>query len=310
MTRALLKGAAMHTNSWSGYIVFMAFLVGFLAPPGVVQAAEQNFTVSSEPSRLLNIKSIINFRDLGGYASSDGRTVRWRRVFRSGDLSRFARKEQPLVSSLELSTVIDLRSVEERALGPSRWYDEERRPEIVLLPIGGSAADWSSNLSRQLQEGGFTRAELDAIFIEMYASVPIENTAEYRAMFEQILRSDAAPILIHCTGGKDRTGIAAALILAALDVPRETIMQDFMLTNEALDVPLLAKMLAQIFSQESDRQISARALEPMLIVQPIYLETAFAAIDAHYGSLDNYLRVALGMTAGRRAELQAAMLQN
>jgi hypothetical protein len=120
MTRALLKGAAMHTNSWSGYIVFMAFLVGFLAPPGVVQAAEQNFTVSPEPSRLLNIKSIINFRDLGGYASSAGRTVRWRRVFRSGDLSRFARKEQPLVSALEISTVVDLRSVEERALGPSR----------------------------------------------------------------------------------------------------------------------------------------------------------------------------------------------
>jgi protein-tyrosine phosphatase len=300
----------MHTNNWAGHIVIAVLLASSLAPSAAVQAAEQNFTVSSEPSRLLNIKSIINFRDLGGYVSSDGRTVRWRRVFRSGDLSRFARKEQPLVSALELSTVVDLRSVEERALGPSRWYDEEHQPEIVLLPIGGSAADWSSNLSRQLQEGGFTRAELDATFIEMYASVPIENAAEYRVMFEQILRSDDAPILIHCTGGKDRTGIAAALILAALDVPRETIMQDFMLTNEALDVPLLAKMLAQIFSQDSDRQISVRALEPMLVVQPIYLETAFAAIDAHYGSLDNYLRVALGMTAGRRAELQAAMLQN
>jgi protein-tyrosine phosphatase len=156
--------------------------------------------------------------------------------------------------------------------------------------------------------GGFSREEIHATFIEMYAAIPLENMTEYSALFTQILASDTAPILVHCTAGKDRTGIAAALILSALDVPRSTIMEDFMLTNEAIDVELMSKMLAMIFSKNSDYEIDPAAIEPMLIVQPIYLETAFAAIDAEYGSMDNYLQDALGLTAARRAQLKKVLL--
>jgi protein-tyrosine phosphatase len=289
------------------FLVF-SLLTGFFSPPLVWAADERQPDTVAAPTRMLGVKSVINFRDIGGYVTVDGRSTTWRKIFRSGDFSRFSPKEQAVVSALGIATVIDLRSDEERARGPSLWYDEADQPEVVLLPIGGSAADWSSNLSRQLQSGGFSSAEIHATFIEMYASVPLENTPEYSALFAQILANDDVPILVHCTGGKDRTGIAAALILSALDVPRATIMQDFMLTNEAIDVALMAKMLAMIFSRDADSVIDPAAIEPMLIVQPIYLETAFAAIDAEYGSMDNYLEDALGLTEARRVRLKEVLL--
>ena len=283
-------------------------LAGFVSPFSNSVAEERQIEAVAEPERILDIQSIINFRDIGGYTTVDGRSTKWRKVFRSGDMSRFAAKDQPTVNALGINTVVDLRSDEERVRGPSRWYDEASRPETVLLPIGGSAADWSSSLSMQLQTGGFSRAELNATFIEMYATVPLENTDQYRALFTELLGNADEAMLIHCTGGKDRTGIAAALILAAVDVPRVTIMQDFLLTNKAINVPRTAKMLAMVFSRDADNQIDSVAIEPMLVVDPVYLETAFAAIEAEYGSLDNYFRVALGLTAGRRAELRAVLL--
>jgi len=295
-------------RNYSGLVVVVGMLAGFLSPFSNCVAEERQVDAIAAPTRILDIQSIINFRDIGGYTTVNGRSTKWRKVFRSGDMSRFAAKEQPVVSALGINMVVDLRSSEERLRGPSRWYDEASRPEIVLLPIGGSAADWSSSLSRQLQTGGFSRAELHATFIEMYATVPLDNTLEYRALFNALLANGDEPVLIHCTGGKDRTGIAAALILAALDVPRVTIMHDFLLTNEAIDVARTAKMLAMIFSRDADSQIEPVAIEPMLVVDPVYLETAFAAIEAEYGSLDNYFRVALGLTAARRAELRAVLL--
>ena len=295
-------------RNYFGFVVVVIMLAGFASPFSNCVAEERQIEAIAEPERILDIQSIINFRDIGGYTTVDGRSTKWRKVFRSGDMSRFAAKDQPTVNALGINTVVDLRSDEERVRGPSRWYDEASRPETVLLPIGGSAADWSSSLSRQLQTGGFSRAELNATFIEMYATVPLENTEEYRALFTALLGNADEAMLIHCTGGKDRTGIAAALILAAVDVPRVTIMQDFLLTNEAIDVPRAAKILAMIFSRDADNQIDSVAIEPMLVVDPVYLETAFAAIEAEYGSLDNYFRVALGLTAGRRAELRAVLL--
>lgn len=295
-------------RNYFGFVVVVIVLAGFVPPFSNCVAEERQIEAVAEPERILDIQSIINFRDIGGYTTVDGRSTKWRKVFRSGDMSRFAAKDQPTVNALGINTVVDLRSDEERLRGPSRWYDEASRPETVLLPIGGSAADWSSSLSRQLQTGGFSRAELNATFIEMYATVPLENTEEYRALFTELLGNADEAMLVHCTGGKDRTGIAAALILAAVDVPRVTIMQDFLLTNEAIDVPRAAKMLAMIFSRDADNQIDSVAIEPMLVVDPVYLETAFAAIEAEYGSLDNYFRVALGLTAGRRAELRAVLL--
>ncbi len=299
----------------SGSILFLSLIIGLVLPQPALAADNQptkavdaQAHVTHPQLRVLNIRSISNFRDLGGYLTKDGHSTKWRKIFRAGDLSRFSAKDQSKVSALGIHTIIDFRSDDERIRAPSRWHDEEHQPTTILLPISGNAADWGAKLGRQLQSGKFTREEIRATIIDMYGTVPLANKAEYQALFTNILTSDGQPVLFHCTSGKDRTGIGAALILSALNVPRKTILQDYLLTNEAVNVELMSKTLAKVFSRQSGHDIAPDAIIPLLTVEQVYLETTFSAIDKAYGSMENYLRDALNLTSAKQAQLKQALL--
>jgi protein-tyrosine phosphatase len=98
------------------------------------------------------------------------------------------------------------------------------------------------------------------------------------------------------------------LLLTALDVPRDTVMQDFLASNDAVDVERMSTMLARVFSAQSGTPVDARAVRPMLTVEPIYLETAFATIEDRYGTVDRYLAEALGLDAQKRLRLTQLLL--
>jgi protein-tyrosine phosphatase len=131
---------------------------------------------------------------------------------------------------------------------------------------------------------------------DSYRSYVRQNTTCFRALFAHLLE-DRAPLVIHCTAGKDRTGFACALILHVLDVPNELIAEDYLLTNRfyrrdptaSSDLP------------EEVRQVLAR-------VEASFLAAAFDAIRDDYGDLENYLVDGLGLGARERARLQARYL--
>ena len=131
-----------------------------------------------------------------------------------------------------------------------------------------------------------------------YATYPLEWAHRYRTMFDLLLTDDA-PLLFHCTAGKDRTGVAAALILSALGVDRDVIRQDYLATN-------------RIWQPDASLagHLTPAARKAMLSADLAYLETAFAAIDAAYPSMDAYLEDRLGLDADRRAQLQARLLED
>src|SRR5262245_43558078 len=179
--------------------------------------------MSDSPSRHLNLEGASNFRDLGGYPTSDGHIVRWRQIFRSNHLGHLTAADVDVVRALGVRSAFDFRGVEERALAVCGIE------EIIVhsLPIEPTVV---ATLRARLAAGSLSAEDAMEIMRESYRGYVRQNPHSFRARFSHLVE-DRAPLVIHCTAGKDRTGFACALLLHALGVPDELIGQDYLLTN-------------------------------------------------------------------------------
>ena len=243
------------------------------------------------PSRSLNLCGASNFRDLGGYAGLDGRLVRWRRLFRSDHLAALTPQDVALLSNLGLARVCDFRGATERA------------PLACALPgvVVHSLAIEPTVVQRmkELLESGHQLTAQDTVRLmqQTYRAFVHDNAPRFAELFAQLLDNDA-PLVFHCTAGKDRTGFAAALILLALGVARPVVMQDYLLTNELYRTPTASSGLA---SQE--------VLNVLWRVQEDFLDAALHAVEADFGGVSRYLAQALRVGPKERERLLALYLQ-
>ena len=247
--------------------------------------------MSAPLDRHLNLSGASNFRDLGGYPTADGRTVRWRQIFRSNHLGHLTEDDAAVLRQLGVRSAFDFRGTEERTAAQCGM------PEITVhsLPVEPTVV---ASLRAIVATG--TPLSTDhaiAVMRESYSGYVQHNTERYRTLFKHLLE-DSAPLVIHCTAGKDRTGFACALILHTLGVSQDTISEDYLLTNRfyrrdpnhSTDLP------------DEIRQVLGS-------VQEAFLAAAFEAIDADYGDLETYLREGLGLGKAERAHLEARYLQ-
>ena len=187
---------------------------------------EQNHDVTA--SREIILSGMENLRELGGYLALDGRAVKYGRFYRSARLTGLGPKEVDWLKQLRLRTVLDLRSEKEAQDYPNPVLPGAEQMRIsAMYQMDGNEANFDPAKLFTLSEEEMREDE--AYFEGVYRTMPFENPA-YRWMFDRLL-SEKTPILFHCTAGKDRTGVAAALILLALGVPRTVVEQDYMLTN-------------------------------------------------------------------------------
>src|SRR5450631_1792468 len=246
--------------------------------------------MSDTPARHLNLAGASNFRDLGGYRTRDGRSVRWRQIFRSNHLGHVTAADIEVLRDLGLRSAFDFRGTEERVAATCGLA------EIVVhsLPIEPSVV---ATLRAKLAEGAvLTSADALDVMRDSYCNYVRQNTPSFRALFGHLLE-DRAPLVIHCTAGKDRTGFACALILYALGVPDQLIAEDYLLTNRfyrrdptaSSDLP------------EEVRQVLAR-------VEASFLAAGFDAVRADYGNLESYFSDGLGLGLRERAALEARYL--
>lgn len=254
--------------------------------------------IDADPVRVLPLEGVRNFRDLGGYATSDGRRVRWRQLFRSASLGSLTARDHAALDALGLRAVFDLRATDERAREPVRW-STGAGPRILqhdyLLDLG--------TLSRVLPRADADVAAGRGAFAEFYAAMPTRFATAYRALFGALARGEA-PFAINCSAGKDRTGVGAALVLAALGVPRATIIEDYLLSN--LHYRPGPEVAAAMSQRHGDWLLALRPemLELMLKVDASYLDAAFAAIRREHGSVEGYLAEVLGVDRAARAALR------
>jgi protein-tyrosine phosphatase len=242
------------------------------------------------PARHLNLAGASNFRDLGGYRTMDGRTVRWRQIFRSNHLGHLTQADIEVLRPLGLKSAFDFRGTEERVAAICGLAGIA----VHSLPIEPSVVA----ALRARRAGGLPLSSNDAVEVmrESYRNYVRQNTPSFRALFALLLE-DRAPLVIHCTAGKDRTGFACALILHSLGVADDVIAEDYLLTNRFYR----RDPMASSDLPEEVRQVLAS-------VETSFLAAGLEAISAEYGDLESYLGDALGLGARKRATLQARYL--
>lgn len=243
----------------------------------------------------LALEGASNVRDLGGWAVAGGGRVAFGRVFRGAALTRLTDADRVTLAALGLRTVCDLRGVRERERAPSR-LDGLEWVEIHSLPIEPTVG---GSLSDILATREATGEDVLALLQRAYLAYAFDCVPRYGAMFDLILQGeDRLPLLFHCSAGKDRTGFGAALVLAALDVPWESIVEDYLATNRLWrSDPELARELPPVVA------------EKLLGVHAELLENAFAAIRRESGSMDRYFETVLGLTPPRRERLRALLVE-
>ena len=249
--------------------------------------------------RLLPLEGGFNLRDMGGYAADDGRVVKYGMLFRSGMMSMLTDEDERHLAGLGIATVCDLRHPGERDRDPTRWCE----------PAGAFywARDYTetSGVLSDLLRGSAPSATIArAMMVTLYAEILVDHAPSYRFLFERLLAGHV-PLLFNCSVGKDRTGVGAALILAVLGVPREAIVQDYLLTNDYADFSRMMKR----GGAESERYnaVGADVLKPLLAADADYLEAMFDSLDRDHGGLDAYLR-GLGVDAAAKTRLRDLLL--
>ena len=248
--------------------------------------------MSDSPPRHFNLAGASNFRDLGGYPAKGGRKVRWRQIFRSNHLGHLTGADVEVVRSLGVRSAFDFRGTEERAAAICGVAEIA----VHSLPIEPTVVA----ALRARRDGGAMLSSADALEVmqDSYRGYVRQNTQNYRALFAHLLE-DRAPLVIHCTAGKDRTGFACALILHALGAPEDVISEDYLLTN---------RFYRSDPSSSSDLPEEVR--QTLGSVEASFLAAAFEVISAEYGDLETYFSAGLRLGPAERAGLEARYLES
>ncbi|GIX30409.1 MAG: protein-tyrosine-phosphatase [Porticoccaceae bacterium] len=258
--------------------------------------------------RHIPLEGAFNFRDFGGYPSRFGGAVRRAVLYRSDGLHRLSAADRARVAALGIRTLCDLRRARERERMPSRW-PEGVPVERLHLPLIGDEVPTSRE--RLAVEGlGRDPQVARAVMADIYRRMVSEPLAQasLASLLTRLADDGAVPLLIHCSGGKDRTGVACALILSLLGVPEDWVLADYLASRELYTARIdLGRAAGQVFGQLGEAG-DAEAVRPLYDVAPAYLACAFEEIAREYGDVEQYARRALRLGSAEIERIRANLL--
>ncbi|MBH5316424.1 tyrosine-protein phosphatase [Paenibacillus sp. GSMTC-2017] len=237
--------------------------------------------------------NIGNFRDIGGLPTSDGRMMRTGILFRSDEPSQLTVQEMEKFQTLKLKKIYDLRTPNERASKLFRILNSQR-PQIINVPIQQNEKDYTRFQYFKLLMTSARTIDLNTMMKDFYRKIAFQCTDQIKEIIVQLADEDELPALIHCTSGKDRTGMLAALIQLLVGVPYSIVMEDYLFSNELNQSR--ADQQAKLIRKMSLFRLSKDRLKPLLEVRRDYLEDILEEILSKYGTIENYLIKACGIS--------------
>lgn len=280
---------------------------------GETSASTATTEVTAE-GQSLGLTGVKNAREFGGYAAYGGKTVKHGLLLRTGKLASATEADIATLKGLNLSTIIDLRSDYEKTAEPDPAIDGVTS---IAIPI---AADYLSGIygkamASELGKSGGAGLSVAAAAAGLDPTTAMEdflsnekNAPLFKQFFDVMLaQPDDQAILWHCSYGKDRTGVTAALLLSALGVDRETVLDDYALTNEFISSDIsAAEGLARANLTDEGQIANVRGIEG---VDRDAMEAALGRIDSQYGSVENYLEQFVGLSEADIQSLRAKYLE-
>ena len=244
------------------------------------------------PERHIKMDSVRNLRDLGGYQTHAGRLLAWGKVYRSAGLHEASAQDIAFLRDrLAIRNIVDLRNSTETEIEPEpESLKESMQYHWISILVEGTARD---DIAARLLRDHPESQNFAALLVEVNQKLALDHIDDFKKWF-QILLNEDPPFLFHCTEGKDRTGFAGALLLAALDVDMKTIIADYLLTNKVNANTIEERIEGALIM--SKFQLKREPLRQLLMVREDYLQAAFNAIESNYGSVKTYLAEAIGLT--------------
>lgn len=251
--------------------------------------------------RFIHLEGGVNLRDIGGYPAHNGCRVRWGQVYRSGTLADLTDADLERLTTLNLRLICDLRTGDEILRQPDRLPPA---PGLVYAHLSTNARTRARDWVRTLL---FRRDALDDVVTDGYIRLATTRAEALGAVLNRLAGAAGLPALIHCTAGKDRTGIIIALLLHVLGVPEDLILADYALSNAHYD--RIRHAARHDLQRTTSLGITENEMRPAMTVNVAYLRRLFAHLRAEHGSLDHYLRNAAGLSDQVVERLRAQLLE-
>lgn len=268
----------------------------------------------STASRHVALEGQPNFRDIGGYRTSDGKTVKWGQVYRSGELPRLTDKDVAKLTELGIRTVVNFLTDEE-----IEAHGDDRLPDNVTmtrLPIAGgdtAGGGLAGVVLEARQTADFSKVPVD-LNPEIHRMLIREERQQYAALLRDLADPEKRPLVFHCSHGVHRTGTAAAIVLSALGVPWETVRKDYLLSNNYRNEEVAAR-LRQLRKKAAGRQgispehVDMTNIKAFYILQPSYIDASLEEARERHGSMEKYIRDGLGITEDDLRRLRNSLLE-
>jgi protein-tyrosine phosphatase len=291
-------------------VILMALVVGCDRAPE--PAATTPVPATAEPERHVALDGQPNFRDLGGYETTDGRTVRWGEVYRSGELPRLSDEDVAKLDELDIRTVVSFLTEKEiDARGPDRL--PAGTVEVPLPMEAGNMGELAAVASEARRTGDFSKVPPD-LNPEIHRRLIVEAREHYSALLREIADPASRPLVFHCSHGIHRTGTASAILLSALGVPWETVREDYLLSTtyrqEEIDHRL--GQLRDLYAETNGippEDVDTTNMDAFYILQGAYIDAALEQAVEDYGSMEAFIREGLGISDVELARLREQLLE-
>ncbi len=246
----------------------------------------ENYLMRTIGENLIQFDGLYNFRDIGGFKTNEGRVMKKGILYRSDELSKLSQNDMEVFHQLNIKIICDLRTEQEQKSKPSK-IKSGQGIQVVTVSLQDKSQEFTHFEFFKFLVSKSNSINFEQLMKDMYHSMAFINSSKINEIVTLLSLQKNIPALIHCTGGKDRTGFISAIIQLLVGVPYQTVMEEYLFSNDLIEPKM--KKVEKMIKWMSLFQLSSERVKPILEVRREYLDDVYNDIITQYGDIETYL---------------------